>query len=104
MAKKITALLLAAAMLFCFSGCEFFDKLYDMHINNGKNNSSSSSEPESAPEPMEVDPNFPVTVFGTEISAEPQKVAAASPALAEYINDFAAGKAEKHCQSGSAGL
>ena len=46
MAKKITALLLAAAMLFCFSGCEFFDKLYDMHINNGKNNSSSSSESE----------------------------------------------------------
>lgn len=88
MAKKITALLLAAAMLFCFSGCEFFDKLYDMHINNGKNNSSSSSESESAPEPMEVDPNFPVTVFGTEISAEPQKVAAASPALVEYISDL----------------
>ena len=97
MAKKITALLLAAAMLFCFSGCEFFDKLYDMHINNGKNNSSSSSEPESAPEPMEVDPNFPVTVFGTEISAEPQKVAAASPALAEYIDDL--GLFERLCAS-----
>lgn len=97
MAKKITALLLAAAMLFCFSGCEFFDKLYDMHINNGKNNSSSSSESESAPEPMEVDPNFPVTVFGTEISAEPQKVAAASPALAEYIDDL--GLFERLCAS-----
>ena len=88
MTKKITALLLAAAMLLCFSGCEFFDKLYDMHLNNQKNHSSSSSESESVPEPMELDPNFPVTVFGAEIAAEPQRVAAASPALAEYISDL----------------
>ena len=32
MPKKITALLLAAVMLFSFSGCEFFDRLYDMHL------------------------------------------------------------------------
>ena len=87
MAKKITALLLAAALLLSLSGCEFFDKLYDMHIK-GEKNGSSSSESESVPEPMEVDPNWPVTVCNTEIAAAPQCAAVASPALAEYISDL----------------
>ena len=33
--KRILCALLAAAMLFCLSGSEYFDKLYDMHKNNG---------------------------------------------------------------------
>ena len=88
MPKKITALLLAAVMLFSFSGCEFFDRLYDMHLKGEQKESSSLPEEESLPELTEADPNWPVTVCNTEIAAMPQKVAAASPALVEYISDL----------------
>ena len=41
------------------------------------------------PEVLEpVDPNWPVSVFGTEIEKAPEKVAVFSPSLAEYIFDM----------------
>lgn len=79
-------------MTFSFSGCDFienidFDKIFDMSFfEDEQSTESSSSLPEEEPEP--VDPNWPVTAFGKEITAAPQKVAVASPALAEYINDM----------------
>lgn len=96
--KKTVSLLLAVVMLFTFSGCEFFDKLYDMHLNSEKNKSQSSSQ-ESVPEPVIINTGWPVTVCETEISAEPKSVAAVSPAIAEYISDL--GLFDRLCAVGS---
>ena len=82
--KKLLSLFLAAAMLFSFSGCEFIENLPFF----------TGDEPDEppvieTPEVIEpVDPNWPVSVFGTEIEKAPEKVAVASPALAEYIYDM----------------
>ena len=81
--KKLLSLLLSAVMVFSFCGCEFIENLPFFE----------EEEPEppviEAPEIIEpVDPNWPVTAFGTEIEAQPEKVAVASPALAEYIFDM----------------
>lgn len=82
--KKFLSLFLAAAMLFSFSGCEFIENLPFF----------TEDEPDEppvieTPEVIEpVDPNWPVSVFGTEIEAQPERVAVASPALAEYIYDM----------------
>ena len=81
--KKLLLLLLSAVMVFSFCGCEFIENLPFFE----------EEEPEppviEAPEIIEpVDPNWPVTAFGTEIEAQPEKVAVASPALAEYIFDM----------------
>ncbi|MBQ5327786.1 MAG: ABC transporter substrate-binding protein [Oscillospiraceae bacterium] len=82
--KKLLSLFLAAAMLFSFSGCEFIENLPFF----------TEDEPDEppvieTPEVIEpVDPNWPVSVFGTEIEAQPERVAVASPALAEYIYDM----------------
>ena len=71
-------------MLFSFSGCEFIENLPFF----------TEDEPDEppvieTPEVIEpVDPNWPVSVFGTEIEAQPERVAVASPALAEYIYDM----------------
>ena len=83
--KKLLSFVLAGIMVFSFSACK------------------DSEEPEKPEEPVietpeiiePIDPNWPVTAFGTEIKAQPEKVAVASPALAEYIFDM--GLMEKIC-------
>lgn len=82
--KKLLSLFLAAAMLFSFSGCEFIENL-PFFTEDGPDEPPVIETPEVI-EP--VDPNWPVSVFGTEIEAQPEKVAVASPALAEYIYDM----------------
>lgn len=82
--KKIVSFFLAGIMLLSFSGCEFIEKLPFF----------TEDEPDEppvieTPEVIEpVDPNWPVSAFGTEIEKAPEKVAVASPALAEYIFDM----------------
>ncbi len=72
-------------MLFAFCGCDALDKIWDMSFGE----SEEPTDPVETPEIIEpVDPNWPVSVFGTEIEKAPEKVAAASPALAEYISDM----------------
>lgn len=81
-------------MIFSFSGCEIVDeakKFFDL-VSELSGNESEPEVPsaEDEPEILEpVDPNWPVTAFGTEIKKAPEKVAVASPALAEYISDMA---------------
>lgn len=87
MKKKIFCFLLCAGLVFGLCGCEFFDKLYENHLNR-QNGKSSSSEESSVPEPVEIDTGWPVSVAGTEINSKPERVAAVSPALAEYIYDM----------------
>ena len=82
--KKLLSLFLAAAMLFSFSGCEFIENL-PFFTEDGPDEPPVIETPEVI-EP--VDPNWPVSVFGTEIEAQPERVAVASPALAEYIYDM----------------
>ena len=82
--KKLLSLFLAAAMLFSFSGCEFIENL-PFFTEDGPDEPPVIETPEVI-EP--VDPNWPVSVFGMEIEAQPEKVAVASPALAEYIYDM----------------
>lgn len=90
--KKLVAFLLAAAMLFAFCGCSALDKIFDMNFGEEE----GPTEPVVQPEIIEpVDPNWPVSAFGTEIEKAPEKVAAASPALAEYISDM--GLLERLC-------
>lgn len=84
---KLLSFILAAATVFSFAGCDFIDNF-------------AEDEPDVPPEdPVEVvepvDPNWPVTAFGAEIEKAPEKVAVASPALAEYISDM--GLLEKVC-------
>lgn len=98
MNKKTASLLLATVMLFVFSGCGLFDKLYDMHLNSEKDKASSFSQ-ESLPEPVIINTGWPVTVCGKEIAAEPKSVAAVSPAIAEYISDL--GLFDRLCAVGS---
>ena len=82
--KKLLSLFLAAAMLFSFSGCEVIENL-QFFTEDGPDEPPVIETPEVI-EP--VDPNWPVSVFGTEIEAQPERVAVASPALAEYIYDM----------------
>lgn len=81
--KKLLSLFLAAIMIFSFCGCDFIE-------NFPFSGEEEPAEPETdVPEVIEpVDPNWPVTAFGTEIEKAPEKVAVASPALAEYIYDM----------------
>ena len=82
--KKFLSFFLAGIMLLSFSGCEFIENLPFF----------TEDEPDEppvieTPEVIEpVDPNWPVTAFGIEIEKAPEKVAVASPALAEYIYDM----------------
>lgn len=83
--KKILSLFLAAIMAFSFCGCDVLDKFFDMSFGE----TEEPTEPVDVPEVLEpVDPNWPVSAFGTEIEKAPEKVAVASPALAEYIFDM----------------
>lgn len=78
----IISFLLAFLLLFGLSGCDMINDL----LKDEDNPSQSES---SAPEVVEpVDPNWPVTAFGTEIKEKPGDIAVASPALAEYIFDM----------------
>ena len=83
--KKILLLFLSAVMVFSFCGCDMISDLMGI----------GSPEPDGpvnmpeVPEILEpVDPNWPVSAFGTEIENAPEKVAVFSPALAEYIFDM----------------
>lgn len=72
-------------MVFSFCGCDMISDLMGI----------GASEPDGpvnmpdVPEVLEpIDPNWPVSVFGTEIEKAPEKVAVFSPSLAEYIFDM----------------
>lgn len=83
--KKIRLFLMfiSAILVFALSGCDM--------INN-----EEPEEPIDVPEKIEpLDPNWPVTAFETELSKAPEKVAVASPSLAEYLYDM--GLMEKIC-------
>lgn len=71
---------------------KFGEMVYEIITDNTEPEPPEEEEPEIL-EP--VDPNWPVSAFGTEIKAQPEKVAVASPALAEYIYDM--GLSEKIC-------
>lgn len=79
MKKKLLVIFFAALMIFSLSACEAFE-----NILGGE----EPQEEFTPPEPVFIDPNWPVTAFETEIKAKPEKVAVASPALAEYISDM----------------
>ncbi len=83
--KKLLLFLLSAVMVFSFCGCDMISDIMGIGV---KEPDGPANIPE-VPEVLEpVDPNWPVTVFGTEIEKAPEKVAVASPALAEYIFDM----------------
>ncbi len=98
--KKLLSFFLAGILVLSFSGCDimedisnFGEMIYEIVSENSKPEEEPSDE---EPEVLEsVDPNWPVTAFGTEIKSAPEKVAVASPALAEYIFDM--GLSEKIC-------
>lgn len=77
---------MAVLMVFVLCGCNITDVI-DLDNLFGKEEPTDPIEVE--PPVLEPDdPNWPVTVFGEEIEKAPEKVAVASPALAEYINDM----------------
>ncbi len=80
MKRKLLAIFFAGAMVFTLSACGVFENIFGPE--------STTEEESSAPEPVIIDPNWPVTVFGTEVKAKPERVACASPALSEYISDM----------------
>ena len=83
-------MILAAVLAFSFCGCDMLNNL------PGFGEKEEPDEPINVPEVLEpIDPNWPVTAFGTELEKAPEKVAVASPALAEYISDM--GLMEKVC-------
>jgi len=87
--RKLLSFILASAMALCFAGCDFIDNLPFF-------TEDEPDEPVIQPEVIEPDdPNWPVTAFGTEVEKAPEKVAVASPALAEYISDM--GLLDKVC-------
>ena len=59
--RKIVSFILAADMIFSFSGCDVLDKIMDMSFGE----SEEPTKPvESEPEIIEpVDPNWSVTAF-----------------------------------------
>ena len=72
-------------LVFSFCGCDIISDFMGI----------GASEPDGpvnipdVPEVLEpIDPNWPVTAFDAEITAKPEKVAVASPSLAEYIFDM----------------
>lgn len=80
MIKKLIAVFLAGALTLSLCACGALENIFGQK--------DEPQEESSVPEPIVVDPNFPVTVGGVEIKAKPERVAAASPALAEYISDM----------------
>lgn len=83
--KKILLLFLSAVMVFSFCGCDMISDLMGI----GASEPDGPANMPEVPEVLEpVDPNWPVSVFGTEIEKAPEKVAVFSPSLAEYIFDM----------------
>ncbi len=82
---KLISVFLSAVLVFTFCGCDFINNL-PFFGEGGNDEPPLDVNPPEVIEP--VDPNWPVTAFGTEIKKSPEKVAIASPALAEYINDM----------------
>ena len=85
--KKLLSLFLCAVMIFSFCGCEaIYNTILDRMYEKEPLPSTSSDSEDEMLEPL--DPNWPVSVFGTELDEAPKKVAVASPALAEYLSDM----------------
>ncbi len=88
--KKIFTVIISVILVLSLASCDSFMSIVDKIIE--QHESSQNSEPEKQEEaelePIVADPNWPVSVFGTELSAAPKKVVCASPALCEYINDM----------------
>ena len=83
--KKILLLFLSAVMVFSFCGCDMISDLMGI----GAPEPDGPVNMPEVPEVLEpIDPNWPVSVFGTEIEKAPEKVAVFSPSLAEYIFDM----------------
>ena len=83
--KKILLLFLSAVMVFSFCGCDMISDLMGI----GTPEPDGPVNMPEVPEVLEpIDPNWPVSVFGTEIEKAPEKVAVFSPSLAEYIFDM----------------
>ncbi|MGN0628230.1 MAG: ABC transporter substrate-binding protein [Oscillospiraceae bacterium] len=80
MKKKLIAIFLSGAVALSLCACSVFENIFG--------EKDPQKQESSVPEPVVIDPNWPVTVGGTEIKAKPEKVACASPALAEYISDM----------------
>lgn len=90
---KLLSIFLAALMVLSLTGCSVLDKIFDMSFGE---DDEPTVPAEDEPETMEpIDPNWPVTAFGTEIIKAPEKVAIASPALSEYVYDM--GLMDKVC-------
>ena len=72
-------------MVFSFCGCDMISDLMGI----GAPEPDGPVNMPEVPEVLEpIDPNWPVSVFGTEIEKAPEKVAVFSPSLAEYIFDM----------------
>lgn len=79
--KKIRIILGALALGLILAGCGW--KL----PGRGEVSSASSSEEEEA-EPVEEDPNFPVTVAEVTIEKKPEKIVVLSPSIVEVLYDM----------------
>ena len=78
-------LFLSAVIVFSFCGCDMISDLMGI----GAPEPDGPVNMPEVPEVLEpIDPNWPVSVFGTEIEKAPEKVAVFSPSLAEYIFDM----------------
>ncbi len=81
--SKIFLIFLSFVLILTLFGCDF------------EKNENPTDDIDSPIVTEPSDPNWPVSVFETEIEKEPESVAIASPALAEYIYDM--GLTEKVC-------
>lgn len=81
--SEIFLICLSFILILALFGCSFTE------------NEEQSDDIDSPLVTEPIDPNWPVSVFQTEIEEEPESVAVASPALAEYIYDM--GLTEKIC-------
>ena len=96
--KKLLSLFLAALMVFSFSGCKIIEDItkFTGLVSEIFEDNKEQEEPDEEPEPIVPDdPNWPANAFGITLEKAPEKVAVASPALAEYISDM--GLFEKIC-------
>lgn len=89
---KILSVVLAVLTVFSLSGCDIAEDITKIFGNGKEEGNSVPDEPEIL-EPE--DPNWPAKAFGITLEKLPEKVAVASPALAEYISDM--GFLEKIC-------
>lgn len=83
--KKITALILALALVLALGAC----KKKDAEASGGE---SSGGESASSPD-IGVEAGYPVEVGGAELTAAPQSVVSLSPATTELICDLGFGEA-----------